>query len=313
MEGSDSDLGPLVNPIQLKSLAAAWLLEDCPAFDYGGHVVGRGFETAVLLAKGQGVLAGVPFFEAVFGELECDVEWLEGARDGTTVRPGMRVATVTGRACDVLRGERVALNCLCRASGVATVTREMVEMTGGRQWKGRVAGTRKTTPGFRVVEKYALLVGGADTHRYDISAMVQLKDNHVWTVGDIAQAIEKCRKLSGFTLKIEVECRSLEDAIKVAKAKGDIIMLDNFTPKAALSVAKSIKRDYPEITVEVSGGINSQNVLDYVDPAIDVISSSRLTQGYPSVDFSLKILRDVHDPENPPVTGEDGESSGSSV
>lgn len=130
-------------------------------------------ESAVLLAKTTTVLAGVPFFTAVFEELGCTVEWLR--REGDRVVAPAQVAVVRGRACRILAGERTALNILARASGVATAARELVDLAVAASWHGEVAGTRKVTPGFRVVEKYALLVGGASTHRMDLSQMVMLK------------------------------------------------------------------------------------------------------------------------------------------
>lgn len=179
------ELNAALNPVQVRRLAADWLLEDGPGFDFGGYVVGDVSKSAVLLAKEEGILAGLPFFDAIFQLVNCSVEWAAGLTDGSQVRPEQRVALVRGAAKDILRGERVALNCLCRASGVATSAHRLVDGVREKAWHGKVAGTRKTTPGFRIVEKYALLVGGADTHRYDLSTMVMIKDNHVWTVGDI--------------------------------------------------------------------------------------------------------------------------------
>ena len=175
----------LLPPIGVQEIVRSWLKEDIPSFDYGGLVVGEKAETAVLLCKSPGVLAGVPFFNAVFSELGCEVEWMES--EGAFLTPICKAAIVKGKARNILLGERTALNCLARASGVATLARKLSDVAKSLNWKGQVAGTRKTTPGFRMVEKYALLVGGAATHRYDLSSMIMLKDNHIWSAGSITQ------------------------------------------------------------------------------------------------------------------------------
>jgi nicotinate-nucleotide pyrophosphorylase (carboxylating) len=151
----------------------AYLRDDAPTFDVGGYVVGDGVETARLLVKTPCVLAGVPFFDAVFAELGCTVAWHAG--EGDAVPAPSVAATVTGPVRCLLLGERTALNIISRASGIATAARELVDIARAAGWRGEVAGTRKVTPGFRLVEKYALLVGGASTHRMDLSSMVMLK------------------------------------------------------------------------------------------------------------------------------------------
>lgn len=175
----------VLNPASLQHLAREWLKEDTPSFDFAGFVVGEKEESAVILIKSPGVLAGCPFVDAVFKELDCKVEWLE--KEGTWIEPIRTVATVSGKVRHLLLGERVALNCLCRASGIATYCKKLLKVAENCSWGGELAGTRKTTPGFRMVEKYALLVGGVSTHRYDLSSMIMLKDNHIWTAGSIAQ------------------------------------------------------------------------------------------------------------------------------
>lgn len=176
----------ILHPALVQDTVRNWLREDTPSFDYGGVVVGDREETAVLLCKSSGVLSGVPFFNAVFSELHCDVTW--HASEGDLLKPIRKVATVTGSARNLLLAERVALNCLTRASGVATVSRRYADIAKDNGWTGSIAGTRKTTPGFRLVEKYSLLVGGVSMHRYDLSSMIMLKDNHIWSAGSIKQA-----------------------------------------------------------------------------------------------------------------------------
>ncbi|KAM6453067.1 nicotinate-nucleotide pyrophosphorylase [carboxylating] isoform 2-T2 [Liasis olivaceus] len=182
---SHPKLSHLLPAARLQQFARDWLQEDAPSFDYGGYTVGNHQVYAVLFCKSPGVLAGFPFFEAIFAEVGCSVEWLQ--TEGTWVEPVTRVAEVHGRANDLLLGERVALNCLGRCSGVATAAAKACRAAQEAGWHGEVAGTRKTTPGFRLPEKYALLVGGASCHRYDLGSLIMLKDNHVWASGSITQ------------------------------------------------------------------------------------------------------------------------------
>lgn len=294
-----SDLSLILPTSTLNELVHTWLSEDLPSFDYGGTVVGDREEKAVLLCKSPGVLAGCPFFEGVFKHLNCKVKWL--VSEGSQLVPVCTVAEVTGKVNRLLMGERVALNCITRASGVATKAQRLAELKQMASWTGEVAGTRKTTPGFRLVEKYALLVGGISTHRYDQSSMIMLKDNHIWSVGSISAAVKAARKTGGFSIKIEVECRSITEAREAAQSGADIIMLDNFASEALHNTAKALKEEYPHIILEASGGINEGNITSYFCPHVDVVSLGSLTQGYECVDFSFKIQKEGRDPKNPVV------------
>lgn len=277
-------------PPSWKTTVTQWLNEDIPSFDYGGFVVGEKQDTAVLLGKSAGVLAGVPFFDEVFKQLDCRVEWL--AKEGDFISgKRVEVAKVYGSARNLLLGERTALNMLARASGIATRARELADLKKAHSFKGVVAGTRKTTPGFRLVEKYAMLVGGVDTHRMDLSSMIMLKDNHVWSQGSITKAVQKAKAVAGFSLKIEVECRSISEAEEAIAAGADIVMLDNFEPESLKAAARQLKAAHPNILIEGSGGITTETITGYFDDAIDVLSLGSLTQGVPHVDFSLKIVQ----------------------
>ncbi|XP_033026357.1 nicotinate-nucleotide pyrophosphorylase [carboxylating] [Lacerta agilis] len=287
---SQPNLSHLLPAARLRQLACDWLREDAPAFDYGGYAVGDRQECAVLLCKSPGVLAGFPFFEAIFAEVGCSVEWLHS--EGAWAEPISRVAEVRGPAKDILLGERVALNCIGRCSGIATSAAKACQAARESGWHGEVAGTRKTTPGFRLPEKYALLVGGASCHRYDLGSLIMLKDNHVWASGGITQAVRSARRVGGFALKVEVECRSLEEALEAGECGADIIMLDNFAPQELHPTASTVKASFPRATVEASGGITEDNVAQFVGPNIDVVSLGCLTQSARAVDFSLKICRD---------------------
>jgi len=257
-------------------------------------VVGDAPQSARLLLKSPGVLAGKPFCQAVFDYLGCTVAWEEHYEEGDYVDDDIVlpvcVAVISGPVHKLLQGERTALNALSRCSGVATQARSAVMQARALGWKGHVAGTRKTTPGFRIVEKYGLLVGGAATHRLDLSQMVMLKDNHIWATGSITNAVTKAKEAAGFSQKIEVECQSLEEALEAAAAGADIVMLDNFEPSRLKRDAATFKAQFPHILVEASGGITTETMQDYLCDHVDIISQGRLTQGYPCIDFSLKIV-----------------------
>ena len=287
-------------PAHYRDLTLSWLREDIPSFDYGGFVVGTKPERAVLLCKSAGVLCGVPFFNAIFEELGCEVEWLYP--EGAVLQPVCEVARVSGPVNRVLQGERTALNVLTRASGVATHARDLADEKRRIGWSGEVAGTRKTTPGFRMVEKYSLLVGGISTHRNDLSQMVMLKDNHIWSAGSVGSAVKKARSAAGFSIKIEVECRSLAEATEAAEAGAEIVMLDNFDPQALAVASKTLKELFPHLIIEASGGIRRETLSKFCLPNVDVVSLSTTTQGYGTVNFSLKLCVAGHDPHNPKVT-----------
>ena len=223
-------------------------------------------------------------------------------------------ATVRGPIRKILLGERVALNILARCSGIASKSASMVAALRAQGWQGTLAGTRKTTPGFRVVEKYGILVGGADPHRHDLSHMTMLKDNHVWacannraaadggvtdlsTIESIAaaipRAVQAAKAAGGFATKVEVECRSVEEANAAIKAGADVIMLDNFTPEGVREAARTLKQTWAgkgrSFLIEVSGGLTEDNAASYACPDVDILSTSSIHQGTGIVDFSLKV------------------------
>jgi nicotinate-nucleotide pyrophosphorylase len=304
-------------PAAWKTQVTAWLAEDTPSFDYGGFVVGNGTRTATLWGKSAGILAGIPFFNEVFAQTGCTVEW--HAKEGSHVethggKQKMKMATVTGPVNGLLLGERVALNILARCSGVASMSRGLLVNLRSAGYRGILAGTRKTTPGFRLVEKYGMMVGGADTHRMDLSSMIMLKDNHVWSRGSIKEAVASARAAGGFSLKIEVEVQSEAEADEAIEAGANVVMLDNFSPEGVKVAAKSLKQKWAgkrDFLLEVSGGLRVSNAELYIcnglspSPAlaaghlckgladwsvdVDILSTSAIHQGVPTVDFSLKI------------------------
>ena len=265
-----------------------WLKEDIPSFDIGGFVVGSKPAKAVLLGKSTGIIAGKPFFSKVFDFLHCEIEWLKS--EGEKITPIEKIAFVTGNINNILQGERLALNIITRMSGIATFANDMVLLGKKAGFKGRIAGTRKTSPGFRLLEKYALVIGGADTHRMDLSSMVMLKDNHIASAGNITQAIERARNIASVWYNIEVECKSFQQAEEAILGGADIVMLDNFTSEAAKKTAQELKEKYPQAIIEISGGITKNTIEEFFSPFIDIISMGNLTTKYNPVDFSLKIV-----------------------
>lgn len=291
-------------PPSWKKTIATWLEEDTPSFDYGGFVVGETPAEARLLAKSPGILAGVPFFDEVFRQLDCSVEWHVREGDEVGREKKQHIATVRGPTRHVLLGERVALNTLSRCSGIASKSHSLLQLLRSAGYKNILAGTRKTTPGFRLVEKYGMLIGGCDPHRHDLSAMTMLKDNHVWACGgSIPTAVAAAKSAGGFAIKVEVECQSEEEADAAIEAGADVVMLDNFTPQGVAAASKSLKDRWGrgKYLIEVSGGLTAENVADYVCDDIDVISSSSIHQGTKHVDFSLKVV-----PKNQAANGKGG-------
>lgn len=290
MNLSPSVLSDLVPPDWLSGYISSWLREDIPSFDVGAAIVGNKMVEATLYCKTEkAVVAGEPFVTDVLRFMRCEVTWL-CPESFVTSDKKTRVALVRGPANSLLQAERICLNLLTRISGIATDARNASNALLNAGLPTRVAGTRKTTPGFRLFEKYGLLVGGADTHRYDLSSCVMLKDNHIDAVGDITKAVHDAKRIAGFTTKVEVECRSLEDALVAAAAGADIVMLDNFSPSDAHSAARSVKESFPRVIVEVSGGIASvEDLLGYASTDVDIVSMGALTHSHSTIDFSMKI------------------------
>lgn len=281
---------------QWKQDVTNWLQEDVPSFDYGGYVVGSAKKNATLLCKQDGILSGVPFAQEVFDQCGLEVEWLH--KEGEHLEPSksgagkIPVAKVNGEAKNILLAERTALNILSRSSGIATISRKTIKVARSVGFNGIIAGTRKTTPGLRRLEKYSMLVGGCDTHRYDLSSMVMLKDNHIWSLGSITKAVHSAREVCGFAVKIEVECQTEEEADEAIEAGADVIMLDNFTDASLKVCARSLKQKWQgkkQFLLECSGGLKLDNLEKYLCSDIDVFSTSSIHQGTGVIDFSLKI------------------------
>lgn len=220
------------------------------------------------------------------------VEWYYD--EGHTIPPDVKLhlATVRGPVRKILLGERVALNTIARCSGVATKAASVLNIVRRAGYRNILSGTRKTTPGFRLVEKYGMLVGGCDTHRMDLSSMIMLKDNHIAAAGSIRTAVATAKAVGGFSVKVEVECQNEAEADEAIEAGADIIMLDNFSGQGVGSVAPRLKQRWTNksFLLEVSGGLTAENVDAFVCNDVDIISTSTIHQGVKHLDFSLKIM-----------------------
>ena len=242
---------------------------------------------ARLLVKEAGVLAGVDVAQAIFTQVDPAFVVEVLISDGATIKPGDIVLTVSGNARNILTAERLVLNCMQRMSGIATHTRELVNLLDGTQ--AQLLDTRKTTPNFRICEKMATKIGGAVNHRFGLYDMILIKDNHVDYAGGIEAAITKTVAYlneTGRTLRIEIETRNraeVEEVLRIGKV--DVILLDNFQPDGIREMVRLIDGRY---TTEASGGIDETNLRAYAETGVDFISSGALTHQIKSLDLSLK-------------------------
>jgi nicotinate-nucleotide pyrophosphorylase (carboxylating) len=243
--------------------------------------------TARLLIKEKGILAGVELAEKIFHRFDPELKVDVYVKDGTPVSPGDIAFTVTGSSRSILSTERLVLNFMQRMSGIATQTHRICQLIDGTGAK--LLDTRKTTPGIRYLEKWAVRIGGGYNHRFALYDMIMLKDNHIDYAGGIRQAIERTHdylKENGKDLRIEVEVRNEDELQQVLEVGGvDRIMLDNFTPDQIRAVLPLIPENYE---TEASGGITEHNIRAYADTGIDYISVGALTHSVKSLDMSLK-------------------------
>ncbi len=238
----------------------------------------------LFLAKASGIVAGLEVSAAVFSCLEPAARFTAFNHDGDEIKPGDRIARVEGKMSTLLSGERVALNFLQRLSGIASKTRNMV---GSIKYQHAVlVDTRKTTPGLRLLEKYAVRVGGAKNHRFGLYDGVMIKDNHIQAVGGIQKAVSTLRQKVPHTLKIEVEVENLQQLQEALEARADIILLDNMDSE---SMRKAVEIVNGQALLEASGGVNEENIVEIAKTGVDFISCGALTHSAPSLDISFKI------------------------
>ncbi|CAD6502653.1 BgTH12-05243 [Blumeria graminis f. sp. triticale] len=284
-------------PINLKDYVLKWFAEDCPTFDYSGFVIGNEKKTSTLSIKSSCVLAGVPFFDKVFSLADCEVKWMFKEGDSISVEPDSRLvlATVKGPLRKLLLGKRIALNVLSRCTSIATQTRKMVDILKKAKYTGQLAGTRETTPGFRLVENYGMMVGGAHGHHYDLSTITFLKARHLEEQNSIMSGLKAARSAGGYSRKIAVKVANEKDALSAIESGADIIVLDAVKIKYVKLVAWHANQNATfekHFIIECTGGITPENVTSYISNDISVISTSWIHQGVPHIDFSLKTNED---------------------
>ena len=243
---------------------------------------------ADLICKQDGVICGLDVFARVFELLESDAHFQTTYRDGDLVKKGELIGVIYADIRTLLTGERTALNFLQRMSGIATNTRKMVDILEGKNTK--LLDTRKTTPGLRIFEKYAVRCGGATNHRYNLSDCVMMKDNHICAAGSITKAVQMARDYVSFVTKIEVECETLDMVREAADCGADIIMLDNMdneTMREAVAIING------RAVTECSGNVTAERLLEIADIGVDFVSSGALTYASPAMDISLKNLTSI--------------------
>ena len=268
----------------------AALKEDIPWEDVSANAVvpedARGH--ADLIAKAEGVIAGLPVFARVFTLLDEGIQVVFHVEEGARVQKGTLVAEVTGDMRAILSGERTALNFLQRMSGIATYTRQMAELLQGTGTT--LLDTRKTTPLLRSFEKYAVTVGGGKNHRFNLSDGVLLKDNHIGAAGGVANAIARAREYAPFVRMIEIEVETLAQLDEALEAGADIVMLDQMKGD---DLVEAVRRARGRAKTEISGNVTRENVAYYATLGVDYVSSGALTHSAPILDLSLKHLHAV--------------------
>ncbi len=271
----------------LDSLVEMALQEDMPKGDITSEniIPPESISQAIILAKEDGILAGIYVAEKVFKKIDPSVSFEIHLRDGGEVRKGDRLAALKGPSISLLKGERTALNFLQRLSGIATTTNKFVQALANT--KTKVLDTRKTTPGLRNLEKYAVKMGGGKNHRLNLSEMVMIKDNHLKITGSLSKAVRLARKKIKPGMKIEVETTNLEQVQEAVESGADIIMLDNMSLDRMKKVVDWVNGRVP---IEVSGNITLVKAKKIAQIGVDYISVGALTHSYESLDISMEFL-----------------------
>lgn len=271
-------------PIQYEPLLRAALNEDIGAGDITAQltVPSEAMARAVMLAKAEGVIAGLALGCWAFTLVDHHITWEPHSADGELVGVGTPLATIYGPARSILTAERVALNFVQQLSGTATLTRRFVDAVAGT--KARIVDTRKTTPGLRTLEKYAVRAGGGHNHRIGLYDAVLIKDNHLAAGGGVAATVARARAHAPHTMRIEVECKTLEEVDEAVVAGADILLLDNMD---LATLAESVRRIGGRALTEASGGVRLDTVRAIAETGVDLISVGALTHSAPALDISL--------------------------
>ena len=278
-----------LDPGIIFSYASDLLKEDMGRGDITTQAVVRGGARGRgrFLAKQDFVLCGLELAEAVFASLDGGIQIESRVYDGEIIAQGSEFATVEGPASVLLSGERTALNLLQRMSGVATLTKAFVDRIAGTG--ARIVDTRKTTPGLRVLEKYAVTVGGGFNHRFGLDDGVLIKDNHIALAGGVRRAIELARRAVPHLMKVEVEVSNITQLRDALSAGADVVLLDNMKPEDIRACVLLVREDASGTMIEVSGGVNLDTVRELAECGPDLISVGAVTHSATSVDISMKI------------------------
>lgn len=277
----------LLNKFLLTEIIEAAYKED---FGYSGDLTSDNlidqnhFSRAKITAKEAGVAAGLDVAAAVFHKLDNDIKFKTLLKDGSKIKKGEIIAELEGSTLNILKGERIALNFLQRLSGIASRSRKFVDLV--KEYGVEIADTRKTTPGLRMLEKYAVRVGGAKNHRSGLYDAVMIKDNHLKAAGGIKKAVALLKNSISHTVKIEVETENLAQVEAALEAKVDIIMLDNMKLS---TLKKAVDLISGRAIIEASGGIDEKNIEDIAAAGVDVISLGTLTHQIMSLDIALDL------------------------
>ncbi len=275
-----------MNSIKTKKCLEQFLLEDIGEQDTTSTYLFTDSDqaTAQFVAKSEGILAGVDLIKQAYQLFNSKIEVTTLKEDGDPLKTGDVLARVSGKASDILTGERVILNLVQRMSGIATMTHHAVQCLQNSHTK--ILDTRKTTPGLRIFEKYAVRCGGGVNHRYGLYDGIMLKDNHIAYAGSITKAVARIREQIGHMIKIEVEIETKEQLLEAIEAKADIIMFDNCSPE---TIKEWILLVPDTIQTEASGGIELEDIKAYGETGVQFISLGFLTHSVKSLDISLDL------------------------
>ncbi|MEH7274137.1 carboxylating nicotinate-nucleotide diphosphorylase [Neobacillus vireti] len=276
-----------MNTLKLRSLLEQFFIEDIGEQDITTDLIFPDDTTGeiVFLSKDNGIFCGEEIIKTGFNLLNQDIETKLFVKDGQNIEFGQKLATASGKIADLLKGERVVLNLIQRMSGIATLTRNAVSTLDSGHTK--ICDTRKTTPGLRMLEKYAVTAGGGFNHRFGLYDGIMIKDNHISFAGSITNAVESVRKKAGHMVKVEVEVETEAQVREAVSAGADVIMFDNRTPEEIKELIKLVPSGF---ITEASGGIQLANLAGYRDTGVDYISLGFLTHSYKALDISVKVL-----------------------
>jgi nicotinate-nucleotide pyrophosphorylase (carboxylating) len=275
-----------MNKLKLRSLLESFFIEDIGEQDITTDLIFANADHGkiVFLSKDTGIFCGEEIIKTGFLLLNQDITVELLANDGEAIEIGQRLAVVSGKISDLLKGERVILNLVQRMSGIATLTRKAVTTLNSDFTK--ICDTRKTTPGLRMLEKYAVRLGGGYNHRFGLYDGVMIKDNHISFAGSIRNAVEMVRKQAGHMIKVEVETETKEQVIEAVQAGADVIMFDNRSPEEIKELIQLVPAG---IITEASGGIQLTNLESFRDTGVHFISLGFLTHSYKALDISVKV------------------------